>query len=127
MSGVGQGIRILVDDSGERRSTSSSVSNTVSKADVLKMVQSGMSETIIIRQLELHGMDRALTVPEVIELHKAGISDAVLEAMQLAAPQANQRVLSSTTTQQTSTSGSQKTSYSSSELLPPPPPRPQLP
>lgn len=113
---------ILVNESGERRSTAT----TVTKADVLKMVRSGMSETIIIRQLELHGMDRALTVPEVIELHEAGVSDAVLETMQLSAPEAaNKRVSSSSP--QSVPGNSTKAASSTTGLLPPPPPRPQLP
>ena len=61
------------------------ISGAVSRSDVITMTRSGMSAPLIIRQIELHGVDRQLAVSEVIELHKSGVDERVIEAMQAAA------------------------------------------
>ncbi len=61
------------------------------------MHRSGMRDTTIIRQLRLHGLNGALSVQEVIELHEAGISDDVIDAMQAAAPETDSKLTVSTT------------------------------
>ncbi len=99
---------------------------TVSKQDVLTMIGSGMSDAIIIRQLEIHGMDRALSVSEVIDLHRAGVSEPVITAMQLAGPDAASKITVSNPTDADKPRSRSDELYGPS-VLPPPPPRPQAP
>lgn len=61
------------------------ISGAVAIEDVLTMTRSGMSAGLIIRQIELHGVERQLAVSEVIEMHKVGVDEQVIEAMQAAA------------------------------------------
>ena len=98
----------------------------VSKQDVLKMISSGMSDAIIIRQLEIHGMDRALSVAEVIELHRSGVSEPVITAMQLAGPDAASKITVSKPSSPETTRSRSDELYGPS-VLPPPPPRPRTP
>jgi hypothetical protein len=106
----------------------------VTKQDVLRMNRSGMSDATIIRQLKLHGIDRALSVQEVIELHEAGISEGVIEAMQTALPEANDAVTVSTSSSSSTSSTVKKAAVPSKSntgpdalygpsVLPPPPRR----
>ena len=46
------------------------------------MFRSGMSDTLILQQIGLHGVRQQLSVADVIELHEMGISEAVITAMQ---------------------------------------------
>ncbi len=103
-----------------------STASRVSKQDVLKMIDSGMSDTIIIRQLEILGMDRALSVPEVIDLHRAGVSEPVITAMQLAGPDAASKITITESTSNEAEPSSSDKLYGPS-ILPPPPPRPRTP
>ncbi|MGI9474971.1 MAG: glycine zipper domain-containing protein, partial [Rubripirellula sp.] len=57
------------------------ISGAVAMQDVLTMTRSGMSAPLIMRQIELHGVARQLSVSEVIELHKSGVDERVIEAM----------------------------------------------
>lgn len=107
-------------------STLSKATN-VNKQDVLTMIKSGMSDAIIIRQLELHGMDRVISVAEVIELHQAGVSESVISAMQLAAPQNASKLTVSSPSSAAQSSRETAELNGPSVLLPPPPPRPMRP
>jgi hypothetical protein len=102
------------------------VSTAVSKQDVLTMINSGMSDAIVIRQLEIHGMDRALSVAEVIDLHQRGVSEEVITAMQLAGPDAESRVRVTNPSPSEPARSATDRVYGPS-VLPPPPPRPQIP
>ncbi|MDA8743477.1 glycine zipper domain-containing protein [Rubripirellula amarantea] len=50
--------------------------------DVLGMLHSGLSENIIVQQLQHRGMDHEVSVAEIIELHNLGVSERILQAMQ---------------------------------------------
>ena len=54
--------------------------------DVVAMVRGGMSHSMIIHEIQLHGIDHPLTVTEVIHLHNMGVSEPIIQAMQGAAP-----------------------------------------
>ena len=98
----------------------------VSKQDVLTMIGSGMSDKIVIRQLEILGMDKSLSVAEVIELHRAGVSESVITAMQLAGPEAASTMVVNDSSPSEATQSSSDQLYGPS-VLPPPPPRPKAP
>lgn len=59
---------------------------TLSPQDVLNMVRSGWKESMIIQQVRARGMAQHLTVTDVIHLHKLGITESILVAMQESAP-----------------------------------------
>ncbi len=73
-------------------------STGVSNLDLVNMVRSGLSESLIISQLTSRGVQRRLEVSEIIALHQQGVSDSLISAMQQAplatqlapAPYANQ-------------------------------------
>ncbi len=46
------------------------------------MTRSGMSEPMIIEQIEIQGVQQQLTVSDVIRLHQLGVSEPVINAMQ---------------------------------------------
>ena len=50
--------------------------------DVVTMIRSGLSEVMVINQINYRGMAEPLQVQELINLHQQGISEPVLEAMQ---------------------------------------------
>ncbi len=51
--------------------------------DVLGMQRNGVSPSLILRQIENHGFRGHLRVADIIALHKSGVSEAVIEAMQI--------------------------------------------
>ena len=57
----------------------------VSPADVVTMTRSGLSEAVIINQIQQRGIQRKLQVPDIISLHEQGVSENVITAMQSAA------------------------------------------
>lgn len=59
--------------------------------DVVSMSRSGLSESLIISQINTKGVQRRLEVSEIITLHQQGVSDYVINAMQ-SAPLATQVV-----------------------------------
>ena len=107
-------------------SPAANISTTVTKQDVLTMINSGMSDAIVIRQLEINGMDRALSVAEVIALHQQGVSEEVITAMQLAGPDADSRIRATRPALSEPIRSATDQVYGPS-ILPPPPPRPQVP
>lgn len=54
--------------------------------DVVAMVRSGLSENLVINQIRYRGMDQPLRVSDLIGLHQQGISEPILDAMQVSHP-----------------------------------------
>jgi YMGG-like Gly-zipper len=61
----------------------------VNMNDVISMSRSGLSDQLIISQVNTKGVQRRLEVSEIITMHQQGVSDYVISAMQ-AAPLATQ-------------------------------------
>jgi hypothetical protein len=86
--------------------------------DVVNMVRSGWRESMIIQQVQLRGMQRQLSITEVLKLHEMGVSEPILIAMQEAAPiVVNQQMVSQQVVSQQVISDN-----AASEQLPLPPP-----
>jgi len=62
--------------------TTTSVPAPVAPEDVVAMMKSGLSESVIIQQIQINGAARALTVGEIIQLHRIGVSEPILTALQ---------------------------------------------
>lgn len=58
----------------------------IAPQDVVEMVRSGLSERMIIQQIEIQGVQRQLSVADVIRLHQLGVSEPIITAMQAMAP-----------------------------------------
>ncbi|RMF42501.1 MAG: glycine zipper 2TM domain-containing protein [Planctomycetota bacterium] len=56
----------------------------VHPADLLRMSQSGVSDALVISQLQQKGVPRRLEIAEIIELHNQGVRDSLIEAYQRA-------------------------------------------
>jgi uncharacterized protein YcfJ len=56
----------------------------VSLTDVVTMTRSGLSEAVIINQVQQRGIQQKLQVPDIISLHQQGVSENVITAMQSA-------------------------------------------
>lgn len=54
----------------------------MSTEDVVALVRSGLSESMIVRQIQRRGFNRSLSVSEIIALHQQGVSENVIDAMQ---------------------------------------------
>jgi hypothetical protein len=54
----------------------------MSLSDVVRMSQKGISQEIILRQMELTNAIFNLTVDDIIELHDQGVADQIIRAMQ---------------------------------------------
>ncbi len=63
----------------------------VSLADVINMTRSGLSDSVIINQINQRGVQHTLQVPDIISLHQQGVREHVITAMQQA-PTGVQRV-----------------------------------
>ena len=59
-------------------------SRAASISDVVTMSQNGVAEHVIINHITQNGVQRRLEVADVIALHKAGVSQAVIATMQSA-------------------------------------------
>ena len=57
---------------------------SVSVADVVSMSRSGLSETVIINQIQSRGVQSQPQVSDIIAMHGQGVSERVLSAMQQA-------------------------------------------
>jgi uncharacterized protein YcfJ len=57
----------------------------VSVADVVTMCRNGLSDSVIINQIQQRGIQQKLQVPDIISLHQQGVSENVITAMQGAA------------------------------------------
>lgn len=58
--------------------------SAVSVADVVSMSRSGLSEMVMINQIQQRGVIQTLQVPDIISLHQQGVSERVISAMQQA-------------------------------------------
>lgn len=65
---------------------SGSVPGPIAPEEVVQMVRNGLSESLIIDQIEILGIQRRLTVADVIRLHQQGVSEPILNTMQKMAP-----------------------------------------
>ena len=54
----------------------------ISPDDVVAMTQSGLSDALIIQQIQIKGVTQRLTVSDVIQLHRLGVREPVISAMQ---------------------------------------------
>jgi len=58
--------------------------SAVSTADVVTMTRSGLSEMVIINQINQRGVQSKIQVADIISLHQQGVSESVISAMQQA-------------------------------------------
>lgn len=65
--------------------------SAVSPTDVINMTRSGLSDSVIINQINQRGVQQTLQVPDIISLHQQGVHELVITAMQQA-PTGAQRV-----------------------------------
>ncbi len=65
----------------------------IAPQDVVEMVRSGLTERMIIQQIQIQGVQQQLTVSDVIRLHQLGVSEPIINAMQTAAPIASSPAL----------------------------------
>lgn len=65
--------------------------SAVSLNDVISMSRSGLSDSVIINQINQRGVQTTLQVPDIIALHQQGVRESVITAMQHA-PTGVQRV-----------------------------------
>lgn len=56
----------------------------VSINDVISMVRSGLSDSVVVNQVAQRGVQRRLEVSDIIQLHQNGVSEAVITSMQRA-------------------------------------------
>lgn len=68
----------------------------VSMADVVNMSRSGLSEHLIVNELQSKGIQQRPAVSDIIALHKQGVSENIITAMQQA-PLASSRIARATT------------------------------
>jgi uncharacterized protein YcfJ len=54
----------------------------VSMVDVISMTKSGLSDNLIINQIQSRGVRQTLQVPDIIYLHQQGVSETVISMMQ---------------------------------------------
>lgn len=60
------------------------MSRAVTVPDVIAMTQSRLSDGVIITQIRTNGVAQQLLAPDLVNLSNAGVSDAVIQAMQTA-------------------------------------------
>jgi len=58
--------------------------SAVSINDVVVMCRSGLSDAVIINQIQTRGVQQQLQVPDIISMHQQGVSDLVISTMQSA-------------------------------------------
>lgn len=56
----------------------------VGLSDVIQMSRSGLSENVIINQIQSRGVTTQIQVPDILELHRQGVSENVITSMQRA-------------------------------------------
>ena len=67
-------------DQGQEKGGAQPV-NTLTAQDVVKLVQAGLSEDLIIATIQRNGRPFDLSTDEILNLKKAGVSDRILKAM----------------------------------------------
>lgn len=63
----------------------------VSSQDVVAMTRQGLSEQLIINQIQQRGIQTQLQVADIIALHQQGVSESIITAMQQAQHRPNSR------------------------------------
>lgn len=66
------------------------VQSAVSMTDVISMCRSGLSDNVIINQVQTRGFTHKLTVQDIIALHQQGVSEHVITVLQHTPPGARQ-------------------------------------
>ena len=56
--------------------------NAVSINDVITMSRSGLSDSVVMNQIQTRGVQQQLQVSDIIALHQQGVSDIVISTMQ---------------------------------------------
>ncbi|MCP4889941.1 MAG: hypothetical protein GY904_25460 [Planctomycetaceae bacterium] len=56
--------------------------SAVSVNDVAAMARSGLSDQVIINQIQIRGVQKSLQVPDIISLHQQGVPENVITVMQ---------------------------------------------
>ena len=64
----------------------------VSMADVVNMARSGLSEHLIVNELQSKGIQKRPAVSDIIALHKQGVSENIITAMQQAPLASTQQI-----------------------------------
>jgi hypothetical protein len=67
-----------------QRVVAQQMSRAVTVPDVIAMTQSRLSDGVIITQIRTNGVAQPLQAPDLVNLSNAGVSDAVIQAMQTA-------------------------------------------
>ena len=67
-----------------QRVVAQQMSRAVTVPDVIAMTQSRLSDSVIITQIRTNGVAQELQAPDLVNLSNAGVSDAVIQAMQTA-------------------------------------------
>ena len=60
------------------------VQASVSVNDVVTMCRSGLSDSVVINQIQSRGVQQQLQVSDIIAMHQQGVSDVVISSMQSA-------------------------------------------
>ncbi|WP_419189843.1 glycine zipper 2TM domain-containing protein [Stieleria marina] len=60
----------------------SQVAHPMTQVDVLNMLRSGLTESMVAAQIQLNGMSHALSVNDIIGLHQQGVSERLIDYMQ---------------------------------------------
>lgn len=88
IAGSAMGAGIDADIAQERAAVQAQIgrqlSSQVTIPDVVAMSQAGVSEDVMIRQVEAAGVNAEMTTTDVIALHQQGVPTRVIEAMQRA-------------------------------------------
>jgi len=67
-----------------QQSAAVATQGAVSVADVANMSRSGLSDSVIVNQINQRGVQQTLSVADIISLHQAGVRETVITAMQQA-------------------------------------------
>ena len=60
------------------------IQSAVSISDAISMTRSGLSDSVIINQINQRGVQQTLQVPDIITLHQQGVREPVISALQQA-------------------------------------------
>lgn len=67
--------------------TGTRMARRVTTDDVMSLTRSGLSDDVIVKHIQTHGVAAALTPGDIIRLHDNGVSENVINTMQQAAAQ----------------------------------------
>jgi len=68
----------------QQQQQAAAIQTSVTVADVISMSRSGLSDSVIINQIQQRGVQQQLQVPDIISLHQQGVRESVITAMQQA-------------------------------------------